>query len=113
MTGANFKTLHEFLEEEYDNANDFLDEIAEQQKMNGEFPKASMKEYLELTTIEEKESKDYTAAEVLLEVKSDYMKIVKDIQELKSEQPAVTVNVLEDIEAEFVKKITGINQTLK
>ena len=63
VKGFAFKQVHEYLEALYDRIFECFDEVAEIQKMQGVFPKASMKEYLEITTVEELESKDYSVKE--------------------------------------------------
>ena len=60
VIGKGFKQTHEYLEEMYDATTESLDEVAEYQKMVGEYPKASLKDYLEIATIKELESKDFS-----------------------------------------------------
>lgn len=65
VVGTQFKSVHEYLEVIYDGFADELDEVAEALKMAGVVPLASMKSYLEVSSIAELESKDYTVSEVL------------------------------------------------
>ncbi|MBR6823855.1 MAG: DNA starvation/stationary phase protection protein, partial [Firmicutes bacterium] len=58
VVGINFKGVHEYLESLYDGVSESLDSIAELLKMHDEVPAASLKEYLELTSIEELPSKE-------------------------------------------------------
>lgn len=65
VTGINFKAIHEYLEELYDSAFEKFDEVAEYQKMNGVYPKASLAEYLEISDISELESRDFGGKETI------------------------------------------------
>lgn len=77
IVGHNFKAIHEYLETLYDGFSDVLDETAEAIKIQGGFPVATMKEYLELATIKEIASREYSAAETL-KILSDDMFILKN-----------------------------------
>jgi starvation-inducible DNA-binding protein len=76
--GRGFKQVHEYLEEMYDETTESFDEVAEYQKMVGEFPKASLKDYMEIATIKELESKDY-AIEDALKIAVDDLKLMRDL----------------------------------
>lgn len=65
VVGLQFKAVHEYLETIYDSMSDILDELAELIKMGGEYPLASLKDYLEVTEIKELESKDYSIKDSL------------------------------------------------
>ena len=65
VIGKAFKQAHEYLEGIYDETTESLDAVAEYQKMTGVFPNASLKDYLEIATISELESKDYSIEEAL------------------------------------------------
>lgn len=56
VIGLQFKPVHEYLEALYDDFFSKYDEIAEYQKRNGVFPKASLKDYLANSSVEELES---------------------------------------------------------
>lgn len=76
VKGFAFKQVHEYLEGLYDEAAEYLDEVAELQKMQGVYPKASLKDYLELSDLDELESKDYPQ-EKAVELALDYLKHMK------------------------------------
>ncbi|HHX09221.1 MAG TPA: DNA starvation/stationary phase protection protein [Chloroflexi bacterium] len=78
VVGRGFKQVHEYLEEMYDETTESFDEVAEYQKMVGEFPKASLKDYMEIATIKELESKDY-AIEDALKIAVDDLKLMRDL----------------------------------
>ena len=65
VLGLQFKPVHEYLEGLYDSMHEILDEVAELLKMNGEYPLASLKDFLAVAEIEELESKDYSVKESL------------------------------------------------
>lgn len=78
VVGRGFKQVHEYLEDMYDETTESFDEVAEYQKMVGEFPKASLKDYMEIATIKELESKDY-AIEDALKIAVDDLKLMRDL----------------------------------
>ena len=69
--GRDFKPVHEYLETLYDGFAGTLDSVAECLKMNGEFPLASMKAYMETATIQELDSVVIRSGEALDVVKQD------------------------------------------
>lgn len=107
VCGLNFQSVHEYLETVYDGFSVVLDEVAEVMKMQGEFPAASLKEYLEIATIEEIPSKDYSVTDVLNIVCTD-MKILKgqveEIRTLASEDDNYAIVSLMETHLENVNK---------
>ena len=84
VVGTNFKAVHEYIETLYDGYALVLDETAEALKMQGERPLASMKEYLNVATIVELESKDYGEKEVLEIAFSDLKLIKAQAEEIRT-----------------------------
>lgn len=78
VRGISFKAVHEYLEELYNASFGKFDEVAELQKMKGVYPKASVKEFMEITTIKELESKPYTVKESL-EYALEYIKEMRTL----------------------------------
>ena len=76
VIGKDFKAVHEYLETLYDGFSDVLDAVAECLKMHDEKPLASLKSYLEVTSIQEIPSEEMYSDSVLAMVKEDigYMK---------------------------------------
>ncbi len=72
VTGVQFKAVHEYLEELYNETTEKLDEIAELLKKEGETPLSSLKEYLEKGTIKELDSSSRCVKEALITVLEDY-----------------------------------------
>ncbi len=71
VVGKQFVQIHEFTESLYDAFFEQYDVVAEALKMRMLYPVASLKEYLELTTVKEIESKDYSVGEVIDLVESE------------------------------------------
>ncbi len=82
VIGADFMPTHVALEKEYDTMHEWIDEVAEQIKKDGEYPMGSLKEYLSIATITEVESKDYRSKEILEDVLKDFETLEADVQEL-------------------------------
>jgi starvation-inducible DNA-binding protein len=117
VVGKTFKQVHEYLEEMYDEVFEKYDEFAEYQKMVGDYPRASMKEYLEIATIKEIESKDYNVAETYDIVLSD-LKLMRDLaievrKEADENDEFNLVAMMEDEVASYSKKIWFVESMLK
>ncbi len=83
VTGSDFFTLHEKFEEFYTESGTFVDEIAERILTIGGKPLATMKEYLEVTCIEEGCCK--TGGKDMVETLiKDYELLIKDSREIIS-----------------------------
>lgn len=117
VVGPQFKSVHEYLETLYDAMADVLDETAEMLKMGDAMPLASMKEYLEVATIEELESKDYTVAETLEIVLADLNTLFKGAARARKaadeDGHILLASVLEDQMAQYVKNMWFIRSMLK
>lgn len=84
VVGIHFKPLHVMTEELYDKLFESFDEVAEMLKIRGLRPAASMREYLELTCIEELPSdKDFTTKDVLNVLVSDLETLKKQAVEIR------------------------------
>lgn len=117
VVGKTFKQAHEYLEEIYDETAESFDAVAEYQKMAGKYPKASFKDYLEIATIKELESKDYTTKEsfdIVLEDLKLMRKLATEIRNEADEKGEFSlVAMMEDEVASQTKKIWFIESTLK
>lgn len=117
VTGKQFKSVHEYLETLYDAFADVLDEVAELLKIDGLLPPASMKEYLNLATITELESKDYTVEETLLILLADLETLKVEAEGLRDmavlEDRFTLANSLEDQITDYAKNIWFIKSMLK
>lgn len=71
IKGSAFFELHTKFEEYYDKVNLDLDAVAERILTLGHTPPASLKEYLSLSTIAERESKDVTPEDSIEVIRKD------------------------------------------
>jgi starvation-inducible DNA-binding protein len=117
VVGKAFKQVHEYLESLYDETTESLDAVAEHQKMTGKFPKASLKEYLEIATIKELESKEYSiedAFKIALDDQKLLRKLATEIRNEADEKGEFTlVALMEDEVAAQNKRIWFIESMLK
>ena len=117
VLGLQFKPVHEYLEGLYDSMHEIFDEVAELLKMNGEFPLASLKDFLAVSEIVELESKDYSVKESL-EIALADIKVLKEnaleLRKLAAEVDFYPLQVMmEDHLANYNKVVWFIESMLK
>lgn len=114
VEGFTFKAVHEYLEGLYDSFFEKIDAVAEYEKMNGAFPPASLKEYLELTSLKERESKPVDAKEAI-KLALDLIKEMKKLAlEIHDETDCFALsNIMEDHIEEYSKEIWFMESMLK
>jgi len=117
VVGPQFKAVHEYLESLYDSYADVLDEVAEHLKMEGRYPAASLREYLELADVQELESGDIRVEEALRVVYDD-MELLKnqaaDIREAADKAGDFSlVSMMEDQIGEYSKQLWFVGSMLK
>ncbi|MDM5451725.1 DNA starvation/stationary phase protection protein [Peribacillus simplex] len=96
VNGPHFFELHQKLEELYKEVTANYDELAERLLAIGEKPVATLKEYLELTTIEEATGNENTE-DMVQSVISDFEKLsgeFLEIIEVAEEEDPVTADML-------------------
>jgi starvation-inducible DNA-binding protein len=81
VTGPEFFTLHEKFEEYYNEAGNYIDEVAERILTIKGKPIASLKEYLESATIEESNGKE-SAVEMVDTLIHDFQQVVGDSKKI-------------------------------
>ena len=84
VVGPNFFVVHKMTEKLYQMFQLQYDQVAEMMKMQNQMPLVTMAEYLDNTTIEEIEGRDYTDLEVLELLETDcqnIMALAKDIRD--------------------------------
>lgn len=116
VVGSQFKSVHEYLEVLYDDFFEKYDEVAEYQKQIGKYPVASVKDYLELTTVEELESKDATIKESIEYAKELLVrqkKLALEIIEETNDEDFVLANMMEDHITGYNKEIWFMESMLK
>jgi starvation-inducible DNA-binding protein len=117
VVGLQFKPVHEYLEGLYDSMHEIFDEVAELLKMNGEFPLASLKDFLAVSEVKELESKDYSVKESL-EIALADIKVLRDnaleLRRLASDEDFYPLQVMmEDHLANYNKVVWFIESMLK
>lgn len=114
--GLQFKPVHEYLEELYDDTTEKMDEIAEVIRMKGEYPAASLEEYLKLTTIKELPSEKITNKDALAIVLEDLKALDAEAKDVRAAADADdefdVVMMMEDYCAFYQKVIWFISQML-
>ena len=117
VLGLQFKPVHEYLEGLNDSMHEVFDEVAELLKMNGEYPLASLKDFLAVSEIAELESKDYSVKESLQIALAD-IKLLKEnaleLRKLAAEDDFYPLQVMmEDHLANYNKVVWFIESMLK
>lgn len=81
VEGVNFMALHKFYESQYDQLDEIIDTIAERVRALGHYSIARLKDYLELSHLDEQE---YTNAEEeqLQNLLADHEVIIENIRKL-------------------------------
>lgn len=117
VEGPAFKPTHEYLEHLYDLTFERLDETAEVQRQQGKLPKASMKEYLELTTIKEREDKMISNMDAVQIAYDDFKAMAELTKEIREEADKddnfLVANLMEDDYALYMKELWFMEMMLK
>ncbi|KTR61616.1 general stress protein [Exiguobacterium indicum] len=115
IKGPDFLTLHEKLEELYTWVSEQYDVVAERLLMNNGTPSATLKEYLEQTTLEEAKS-GLSADEMIDSVIQDFQQVRKEMLDAIEHLEAQDVTVEDDLlgqAKEIEKQIWMLRATLK
>lgn len=116
ISGMQFKSVHEYLEELYDAFTENMDAIAELIRMYGEYPAASLAEYLNISTVKELDSEKLAIKEALAIVLEDLKmlnKAAKEIRETADEDDLFdVVAMMEEHCANYQKTIWFISSML-
>ena len=117
VVGINFKATHEYFETLYDGISASLDSVAEIIKMHEGTPLASLKTYLELSTIEELPSVEVDNKTSLKIVLEDFIKmksLVEEIRQIADKDDLYDIVTLVEGELEqYNKSIWFIKSMLK
>lgn len=117
VVGINFKATHEYFETLYDGISESLDSVAEVIKMHEGTPLASLKTYLELSTIEELPSVEVDNKTSLKIVLEDFIKmksLVEEIRQIADKEDLYDIVTLVEGELEqYNKSIWFIKSMLK
>ena len=83
--GKDFFRTHEKLEELYNEVNESIDEIAEHILILGGQPLGTLKDYLDVSTIQEAENKKVKSDEIYSNLIKDFETLLKKSTEIKEE----------------------------
>nr|WP_263325375.1 DNA starvation/stationary phase protection protein [Neobacillus sp. Marseille-Q6967] len=109
VKGPHFFTLHEKFEELYDEAAAVIDELAERLLIIGGQPVSTLKEYIELASLEET-SEALTAEEMVQAVVNDFSQIINELKAGK--EAAENDEVTSDMFTELIEKLSKHNWML-
>lgn len=82
VEGGHFFTLHRELQAMYEQLAGFIDDTAERILMLGNRPATTYKEYLETTSLEELQSRKYSADETAQLVLKDLAHLIAEVRDL-------------------------------
>src|SRR5699024_3152912 len=102
--GPHFFTLHEKFEELYNESADVVDEAAERLLAIGGTPVATMKEYLNIATLEETKEES-SADEMVSNLVDDYTHLKKELKELAELSDQHGDDVTNDLAVGLLEKI--------
>lgn len=115
VKGEHFFTLHAKFEEFYNEAAQYVDELAERLLAIGEKPVATMREYLNIASIKEAEGNE-TAEQMVQAIIDDFStiraEIIEGIEVATSANDEVTGDMLLGIQASLDKHIWMLNAFL-
>ena len=117
VIGPRFMAIHEYTEKLYDGVNSDYDALAERLKMLGEFPSATLKDYLANAAIQERPSSSIKDSEALGIIKEDLTYLRDEYRRVRDaaaeEDDFVTVGLVEEEIAELEKELWFISSTLQ
>jgi len=117
VSGTQFKAVHEYLEAIYDVFTENMDAIAELLRMHGEYPAASLKDFLELSDVKELASEKVGIKQALSIVLEDLTALNQKAVEIRSaadeDDIFDVVAMMEEQSAFYVKTIWFISSTLE
>lgn len=81
IEGSDFHTMHKFFEEQYEQLDEIMDEVAERIRMFGHYAPATMKTYLELTHLTEQAREKNDSAGFINELLGDHEGLITRLRE--------------------------------
>lgn len=106
VKGPNFFSLHTKFEELYDEASQYVDDLAERILAVGGNPVGTLKESLEMSIIDEA-GKGYTAEQMVSELSKDFTNVSKQLEEAIEVASDAEDDVTEDM---FIGMQTNIDK---
>ena len=117
IKGKDFFTVHSKLEEYYNEVNKLIDEIAEHiLSLEGQ-PLGTLKDYLNITKIQEAENKKVDSTLILNELIKDYSLLLEEVKSIKkladTNSETKTSALMDDIIEDYMKKIWMLKQCVE
>ena len=113
VQGKDFFQVHAKLEELYNEINEQLDEIAEHIAIIGRQPLGTLKDYTEISTIQEAENKKIKSKEIYDSLITDYEELLKKTIKIKEEaenqKEYSTSSLIDDYIKDYGKIIWMLN----
>ena len=81
IEGLDFHAMHKFFEEQYEQLDETMDEVAERIRMLGHYAPATMKSYLELTHLTEQSRQKNDSAGFIKELLGDHESVIIRLRE--------------------------------
>ena len=117
VSGVQFKAVHEYLEAIYDVFTENMDEIAELLRMHGEYPAASLKDFLALSDVKELASEKVGIKQALSIVLEDLSTLKQKAVEIRADADEDdvfdVVAMMEEQSAYYQKTIWFISSMLE
>ncbi len=117
VSGMQFKAVHEYLEAIYDVFTENMDEIAELLRMHGEYPAASLADFMELSDVAELDSEKVGVKQSLSIVLEDLKSFDEDARSIRAmadeDDIFDVVAMMEEQSAFFQKTIWFISSMLE
>ena len=114
--GNDFFTVHEKLEEYYNEVNEQIDEIAEHILMIGGQPLGTMQEYLNTTRITEAQNIKIESKKIFENVMKDLDILLKQVSDIKKKaddnQNYATSSLMDEYISSYIKKLWMIKQCI-
>ncbi len=116
VEGNMFVSVHEYTDSEYNKFFERMDEVAELLKMYEIMPLSTLKEYLEVATIEEEPTRKFNCTEGLKIYLNDLKNLKKEALELRKisdeKEHFEAVAMLEEHISDYNKQIWFISATI-
>lgn len=116
IEGKDFFVIHTKLEEYYDDINEMIDEIGEYILTIGKQPLATLKDYLQITKIQEADNKKVKCEEVFENVIKDFTYLLQQAKTIKENADKIgdyaTSTMMDEPIADFSKKLWMLHQTM-
>lgn len=117
IVGKDFFTIHEKLEEYYNDINNQIDEIAEHILMIGGQPLGTMQDYLNITCIKEAKNEKIQDNIMFENVIKDFEKLLNKVKEIKKKADETndyaTSSLMDEYISNYIKKLWMLKQMME